>query len=171
AAVTAGFTAFSAMVRYPDELPELIARAYGVFRGSRPRPVHLSLPRDVLPAPVEAEWKTRRAPSLPMPDPAAIDEAADRLARAKRPLILVGGGAVGTRKPLTDIAERIGAPVLASNAGKGILPDSHPLSLGCSVLRSEEHTSELQSRGQLVCRLLLEKKKRHCMNLEFRGCL
>src|SRR5437762_10436328 len=101
AAVTAGFTAFSAMVRYPDELPELIARAYAVFRGSRPRPVHLSLPRDVLPAPVEAEWKTRRPPSLPMPDPAAIDEAADRLARAKRPLILVGGGAVGTRKPLT----------------------------------------------------------------------
>src|SRR6266508_4553648 len=27
--------------------------------------------------------------------------------------------------------------------------------------RSEEHTSELQSRGQLVCRLLLEKKKAH----------
>src|SRR5439155_13896389 len=29
-----------------------------------------------------------------------------------------------------------------------------------SRLRSEEHTSELQSRGQLVCRLLLEKKKK-----------
>src|SRR5690625_5784732 len=27
-------------------------------------------------------------------------------------------------------------------------------------LRSEEHTSELQSRGHLVCRLLLEKKKK-----------
>src|SRR5439155_14596454 len=27
--------------------------------------------------------------------------------------------------------------------------------------RSEEHTSELQSRGHLVCRLLLEKKKEH----------
>src|SRR5690625_5986295 len=27
--------------------------------------------------------------------------------------------------------------------------------------RTEEHTSELQSRGQLVCRLLLEKKQRH----------
>ncbi len=135
AAVTAGFTAFSAMVRYPEELPELIARAYAVFRGTRPRPVHLSLPRDVLPAPVEADWKMRRAPSLPMPDPAAIDEAADRLARAKSPLILVGGGAVGTRKSLTDIAERIGAPVLSTNAGKGILPDSHRLSLGCSVLQ------------------------------------
>src|SRR5437870_11516070 len=29
------------------------------------------------------------------------------------------------------------------------------------VARSEEHTSELQSRGHLVCRLLLEKKKKH----------
>jgi len=135
AAVTAGFTAFSAMIRYPEELPELISRAYGVFRGSRPRPVHLSVPRDVLPVMVEGDWKTRRAPSLPMPDPAAIDEAADRLAQAKRPLILVGGGAVGTRKPLTDIAERIGAPVLSTNAGKGILPQSHSLSLGCSVLQ------------------------------------
>src|SRR5690625_5787425 len=28
-----------------------------------------------------------------------------------------------------------------------------------TVVRSEEHTSELQSRGHLVCRLLLEKKK------------
>jgi thiamine pyrophosphate-dependent acetolactate synthase large subunit-like protein len=90
------------MVRYPEELPELIARAYAVFRGSRPRPVHLSLPRDVLPETVEADWKSRRAPSLPMPDPAAIGEAADRLAQAKRPLILVGGGAVGTRKALTE---------------------------------------------------------------------
>jgi 5-guanidino-2-oxopentanoate decarboxylase len=135
AAVTAGFTAFSAMVRYPQELPELIARAYAGFRGSRPRPVHLSLPRDVLPVPVEADWKTRRAPSLPMPDPAAIDEAADRLAQAKRPLILVGGGAVGTREALAEIAEHIGAPVLSTNAGKGILPESHPLSLGGSIVR------------------------------------
>jgi 5-guanidino-2-oxopentanoate decarboxylase len=135
AAVTAGFTAFSAMIRYPEELPELLARAYAVFRGSRPRPVHLSLPRDVLPELVEGDWKTRRAPSLPMPDPAAIDEAVDRLAQAKRPLILVGGGAVGTRMALTAIAERIGAPVLSTNAGKGILPESHPLSLGCSIVQ------------------------------------
>ena len=72
AAVTAGFTAFSVMIRNPEELPELIARAYAVFRGSRPRPVHLSIPRDVLPLSVDTEWKARRAPSLPMPDPAAI---------------------------------------------------------------------------------------------------
>jgi len=151
AAVTAGFTAFSAMIRHPEELPELIARAYAVFRGSRPRPVHLSLPRDVLPLPVEAEWTTRRTPSLPMPDPAAIAEAAERLAQARRPLIFVGGGAVGTRAPLTAIAERIGAPVLATNAGKGILPDSHPLSLGGSILQEASQ----QALGQADVVLLI----------------
>src|SRR5690625_6930686 len=35
-----------------------------------------------------------------------------------------------------------------------------------NAVRSEEHTSELQSRGHLVCRLLLEKKK---TNEEQRG--
>src|SRR3989475_4146564 len=33
--------------------------------------------------------------------------------------------------------------------------------LGRAELRSEEHTSELQSQSNLVCRLLLEKKKTH----------
>ena len=136
AAVTAGFTAFSAMVRHPEEVPELIARAYAVFRGGRARPVHVSLPRDVLPLPVETEWRVRRSPCLPMPDPAAVEEAAQLLARAQRPFILVGGGATGTRAALTAVAERCGAPVLATNAGKGILPDSHPLSLGGSILQA-----------------------------------
>src|SRR5690625_6666330 len=35
------------------------------------------------------------------------------------------------------------------------------------LLRSEEHTSELQSRGHLVCRLLLEKEQaRYCQRLQ-----
>ena len=135
AAVTAGFTAFSAMVRYPEELPELVGRAYAVFRGTRPRPVHISLPRDVLPEPVQADWKIRRSPSLPMPDPEAIEEAAERLARSSRPLILVGGGAAGTHEALQAVAEHIGAPVLSTNAGKGILPESHSLSLGASIVQ------------------------------------
>src|SRR3712207_8906756 len=33
-----------------------------------------------------------------------------------------------------------------------------------ALMRSEEHTSELQSRQYLVCRLLLEKKKKHTVH-------
>src|SRR5439155_8937796 len=42
---------------------------------------------------------------------------------------------------------------------RGLRPGDSPSSSPEGV-RSEEHTSELQSRGHLVCRLLLEKKKR-----------
>src|SRR5207253_11326531 len=40
----------------------------------------------------------------------------------------------------------------------------HPRGFFCTE-RSEEHTSELQSRGHLVCRLLLEKKKKYTSNI------
>src|SRR3712207_7291281 len=50
----------------------------------------------------------------------------------------------------------------ADNA-QNVRPDGTGLGLFLAkrVIRSEEHTSELQSRQYLVCRLLLEKKKKH----------
>src|SRR5437870_13875484 len=43
------------------------------------------------------------------------------------------------------------------NSVHGRMPS---IAMGANAARSEEHTSELQSRGHLVCRLLLEKKKK-----------
>src|SRR5699024_9308025 len=71
---------------------------------------------------------------------------------------------------LAAIAEGTGAPVLVGAADADQLPvaaDRHlehgeMLRVGelvLEVIRSEEHTSELQSRFDVVCRLLLEKKK------------
>src|SRR3712207_9186014 len=63
-------------------------------------------------------------------------------------------------KAFEEIANRFGRiDILVNNAG--LLRDN--LSFKMSE-RSEEHTSELQSRQYLVCRLLLEKKKNHLMN-------
>src|SRR2546425_3362505 len=52
-------------------------------------------------------------------------------------------------------------------------PDCHIVFEGSfySAPRSEEHTSELQSLAYLVCRLLLEKKKKIKMLLQYRGCI
>src|SRR2546425_4220603 len=49
------------------------------------------------------------------------------------------------------------APVGAAHAEEGVRQHAHP---GVHPARSEEHTSELQSLAYLVCRLLLEKKKK-----------
>src|SRR5207253_5399298 len=55
-----------------------------------------------------------------------------------------------------DLNVHFAIPVL-NKAGRG-LPFNYSDGYD-STIRSEEHTSELQSRGHLVCRLLLEKKK------------
>src|SRR3712207_7515604 len=70
-----------------------------------------------------------------------VREAAKLIVNAKRPLFYVGGGVLKAEASaeLRELAELTG--------------------------RSEEHTSELQSRQYLVCRLLLEKKKSHLVYL------
>src|SRR2546422_5450179 len=63
-----------------------------------------------------------------------------------------------------DVIETEGERQRAGRGVLGRLPAAEPVAVGAEVLvqvapRSEEHTSELQSRLHLVCRLLLEKKK------------
>src|SRR2546430_7941102 len=53
---------------------------------------------------------------------------------------------------------------LDAHTGKNIGPTISTSNLVQAAARSEEHTSELQSQSNLVCRLLLEKKKR---NIEY----
>lgn len=133
-AVTAPLTALSATALTPEELPELVGQAFSLFASGRPRPVHISIPRDVLAKPTKGGWPPRSAPSRPMPAPSAVHAAADLLAQAQQPLILVGGGAVGANGAITKLVELLGAAVITSNAGKGIVPDSHPLNLGASLV-------------------------------------
>src|SRR3712207_7797876 len=56
-----------------------------------------------------------------------------------------------------------GAPGVSST----LSPQTGDAALGAEARRSEEHTSELQSRQYLVCRLLLEKNKLHHLSLLF----
>ena len=129
-AVTAPLTAFSAMVRAPEDLPELIAQAFAVFHSRRPRPVHISIPIDLLGLPVEGEWRAHRPPAKPVAPPGAIEAATELLAGAKRPVILVGGGAQDAGTSVAALAELLDGAVISSNAGKGVVPESHPLRPG-----------------------------------------
>src|SRR5258707_3679763 len=62
--------------------------------------------------------------------------------------------------PSPPLSRPHSTPVAAATAGRSRRPMSGCMSARCFT-RSEEHTSELQSRQYLVCRLLLEKKKKH----------
>jgi len=59
-----------------------------------------------------------------------VQQISQRLAAAKRPLILAGGGAIDAAAELTRLAEALGAPVALTINAKGLLPAAHPLLIG-----------------------------------------
>ncbi|MFK8331697.1 5-guanidino-2-oxopentanoate decarboxylase [Pseudomonas sp. BJa5] len=134
-AMTAPITAFSAVALSAEDLPELIARAYAVFDSERPRPVHISVPLDVLAAPVKRDWSGEvvRRPGRGVPASSVLEQAAAKLAAAKRPMIIAGGGALQAADVLQQLSTRLAAPLFTSVAGKGLLAPDAPLNAGASL--------------------------------------
>jgi 5-guanidino-2-oxopentanoate decarboxylase len=134
-AMTAPITAFSAVALTAEDLPELVARAYAVFDSERPRPVHISVPLDVLAAPIALDWSNEvvRRPGRGPASASAIEQAVAKLNGAKRPMIIAGGGALNATGELLELSTRLAAPLFTSVAGKGLLPPDAPLNAGSSL--------------------------------------
>jgi thiamine pyrophosphate-dependent acetolactate synthase large subunit-like protein len=131
-AAMAPFTAFSRTIGSPEALAPAMAEAFDAFAAARPRPVHIEVPLDVmLETAAPAAAAKRRGP--PAPDPAGIAAAARLIAQATRPLVIVGGGTVDCAAAVQALVERIGAPVVTTIAGKGVVPEDHPLSAGTTL--------------------------------------
>ncbi|WP_296268518.1 5-guanidino-2-oxopentanoate decarboxylase [Pseudomonas sp. UBA6562] len=130
-ALVAGVAAFSQTVLAVEELPEVLARAFAVFDGQRPRPVHIELPLDVITASAEhLRLQPRLVTQPPAPLPALIEQAAQRLREALNPLLLIGGGCVAQPALVRQLAEALDAPTALTINAKGLLPPDHPLLLG-----------------------------------------
>ncbi|EIK63952.1 5-guanidino-2-oxopentanoate decarboxylase [Pseudomonas lactis] len=130
-ALVAGVAAFSHTLMSAAELPSVLARAFAVFQAGRPRPVHIEIPLDVLVENADALLgSTPVSVARAGAAPAAVQQMSQRLAAAKRPLILAGGGAIDAAAELTRLAEALGAPVALTINAKGMLPAAHPLLIG-----------------------------------------
>src|SRR5262249_16558405 len=91
------------------------------------------LEREAADLEVIAEPQFGRVPPLRIaPDPQAVQEAAQRLGAAQRPIIVAGGGArtSGAGAELRELAERLAVPRATSLKAKDLLPGDHPLNVG-----------------------------------------
>lgn len=134
AAVARTVTAFSETVHDPADVPALLARAWDVFTSRRPRPVHLAFPTDVLAQWVAPFEKVPSAATRPAPEAALVQQAATVLAGARHPLIVAGGGCLGAGRELAAVATALDAPVLLTGNAKGVLPSSHALCAGNTMM-------------------------------------
>lgn len=150
AAVTRPLTAFSEIATSPEQVREYVARAFALFESGRPRPVHISIPLDVFKTPDSRPATRRRTGHRRAPDPAQVRDAAAILSNARRPVIIAGGGAVPAAAEVKALAEKIGAVVAPTIAGRGILPSDHPLALEVTLDRGETQAFVKQADAVLM---------------------
>lgn len=122
---------FSACITQGNQLPHALTRAFMAMKAGRPGPAVLALTMDVQSEGVPAGIKEEALgfPALPVPDSQLISRAAELLGSAKRPVILAGGGVLRSKayKELIQLAERLGAAVITTMAGKSCFPENHSL--------------------------------------------
>ncbi len=127
-------TKWNAGLRYPRRAGELAERALHLAHAGRPGPVHLDIPVDIGYAPCEYDLDSRPVMGRPRPAANAADlqAAVDLLTRAKRPLLVAGGGVaradgVAAFRDLLAVSQ---LPAVTSCNGKGTVPLEYPMHLG-----------------------------------------
>ena len=148
----------SYLLKSANEIPRVVKEAYHIATSGRPGPVLIDVPKDVgteaCTVGLEAEMNLPGyKPELRGYTPETLQKIADALSKSQRPVIVAGHGAVMSRaeNELLELAEKMGIPVTTTLLGKGVFPDSHPLSLeGLGM-----HGTAYANRAIVECDLMM----------------
>lgn len=127
-------TKWAERIRSPQEAPFLVSEALRQACSGRPRPVALECALDTW----AKQGNVTLPAALPVPpadtiDEEAIEAAARLLGEAKRPLLVLGGGALDASPEVIAIAELLEAPVSSYRRGRGVIPSSHRLAIDMPI--------------------------------------
>jgi oxalyl-CoA decarboxylase len=120
-----------------EDIGRGVARAIRTAISGRPGGVYLDIPAAVLGEVVDAaaaeasQWRVVDPAPRQLPAPEAVDRAIALLAKAERPLVVLGKGAAYAQadKQIRDFLETTGLPFQPMSMAKGLLPDNHPQSV------------------------------------------
>ncbi len=111
----------SERVMKSDELLPALDVAFAPFSAGRTGPTHIDVPLDVAGQEFLAPLVDVNKATQPAPDGAALGMAVARIQSAKRPVIVVGGGARRCGDAIQKLAVRIGAPVVLTTNARGVM--------------------------------------------------
>jgi acetolactate synthase I/II/III large subunit len=118
-----------------EELPNLLSKAFAIAKAGRPGPVLLDLPMDLQREHLPSSAIRHLDPAFGTridPETTQIESSLEALRKARRPLVLIGGGIRSARAAvaLRALVDRIRIPVVHSLMAVDVLPFSHPLRIG-----------------------------------------
>ncbi len=141
-------------------LPQMIRAAFRIATTGRPGPVAVVIPHDVMDAEwdagdtdVDADDRYTQAPAFrPVASTDAVTAAASLLKKARRPVIVAGGGVHASRatKQLEALAQRLDAVVVTSFSGKGAVDETGSSSAGVLNPLGTTESLELVRRADVV---------------------
>jgi acetolactate synthase-1/2/3 large subunit len=134
--ITIPITKHNYLVTEEADLVNITREAFYLARHGRPGPVLIDLPSDVQRA--EVPYPERNIEGLDgyeeplVPDSRAIEQAAELINKAERPLLYIGGGVIasGAAELLTKLSDQCNIGVVYTLMGKGGFPDSRDLCMG-----------------------------------------
>ncbi len=151
--VSLAITKYNTQVRSPDELIRTLREAFAVARSGRQGPVLVDIPSDIQKALVEwYEEEVDEDDEDVTLDIGAVKQAAQLIANARKPIMLVGGGAVqaGCDWSIRELAEKTGMPVISTLMGLGVFPGNHPQFLGMSGMHGQKAANLAVSNSDVV---------------------
>ena len=115
----------------PERIPEYIDMAFRAAMSGRPGPVYLEFPCNVLNAKVDVSLVKKPSTTLASKpvDRENTRKVVDLLKAAKNPIVIGGSGLwySDAEKEIIEFVEKIGIPIYTAGAGRGVIPDTHPL--------------------------------------------
>lgn len=146
-------TKWSAQIKKAETIPEAVRKAFTLAQAEKPGATHLTLPEDIAKLEVEENPLPELGlypPSAPLP--CQLERAAAIIAAARAPLIIAGNGVVrsGASAALVHFAETRNIPVVTTFMAKGVIPATHPLTLGVIGLPSGDLNSWRLEQADVV---------------------
>lgn len=112
----------------PVEVSRALGEALASATSGEPGPVLVQVAPALLGSAVAGGDAAVAAPAA-APHPDHVAQLVDELRRATRPLLFCGSGVAGATDHVIRLAKALTAPVLTTTSGRGVIPESHPLSL------------------------------------------
>jgi len=127
-------TKWASRINHPNEAPLQLARAFAEMHTGRAGPVALETPWDTLGMKAAVNMNVENTlPSAPEPDPDGINAAVALIKQAKKPMIMLGSGALHAGEEIQQLAKLLQAPVAAHRSGKGIVGEDSPYGFSCAA--------------------------------------
>ncbi len=134
-----------------NRLPHAISEAWEICQMGRPGPVHIDLPVDQMNSNVDECHLDEEYGVKPLrEDLSGMDQAVRWIRESKRPVILVGGGAVNAYREVREFAEMLRAPVDMTLMGMGVVPSSHELNMGPLGMHGRMAAKTVMNESDLV---------------------